>query len=124
MRRDNLGLADDSLFIEIIDNAFTAADTFLLIGAHGFSKERAFKFDSTPFQAIDQPPDHDAELLAITASLLASPNSQELFKPGEVRKQFCWNITAAPEDRSSPFITRIEKPGFIDATQRKQEKQL
>jgi len=107
MRRDPLELAEDSLFIEIIKNECTAVDTFLLTAANGFLKERAFGFDPTPFQAIDQLPGRDADALAISDAFLAPLIFQDLFNPAEIRKKLVRIVTAKREDPSAAFILRL-----------------
>jgi len=106
MRRDPLELADDSLFIEIIKNECTAADTFLLKAANSLLKERTFGFNPTPFQAIDQTPDRDADASTIPDAFLAPLIFQDLFNPGEIGKQLVRMVTAKRQDPSAAFILR------------------
>ncbi len=114
MRRDTLELADDSLFIQNANLAFTAAKAHLLTRAYRFPKEGAFGFDSTPFQAANLLRDADAANMA--GALFAPLIWQDFANPGEVLKHFCRIITAALKDLNSPFILRIDSLNFIYAT--------
>jgi hypothetical protein len=116
MRRDTLGLADNSLFIENINHACMAAHARLQTKAPGFFKESVFGFDSTHYQAANLHLDHHADVVTIAGALLVPLIWQDVADPGEVLKHFCRIITAALKDLSTPFILRIDSLNFIYAT--------
>ncbi len=70
MRRDALILEPDSLFIDKIKRAFTAAEADLLIKVRDFAIRKTHGVDSTPFQAAELLLEHEADALAIAGALL------------------------------------------------------
>ncbi len=104
MGRDTPELAHDSLFIEKIRHAFTAADADLLSRAYAFLWERARGPVSEPFQAADLLLDQDADAITIAGALLAPLLWQGLADPGEIRKHFGRTVADTLEYLDSPFI--------------------
>ena len=105
MGRDIPELAHDSLSIERIKQAFTAADADLVTRAYDFSRERACGVDPTPFQAAGLLFEQDADAITVAGALLAPLIWQDLADPSDIRERFGPAVAAVLEDLSSPSIS-------------------
>lgn len=108
MVRDGLELADDSLFIDKIKHIFKAADAKLLTRAHAFSKERAWGFDATPFQAAELLIDQSADAITIACALLAPLLWQDRVDLDEIQKYFEPSVAVELKDLNPPTILRSD----------------
>jgi len=115
MRRDTLGLADDSLFVEYFNQAFAAAEAFLMTMNHRFSKRKAGGFDSTPFQAANPLRGRDADEITIVGAPKFPLFCKTFPIPVWVEKHFGRTITAMIQDPKDPFILGIDNLNFTYA---------
>lgn len=88
MRRDTSELAHGSLFIEKINQTFSAADDDLL-------------------------PDRDADAVCIAGALPNSPIRHGFAGPGKVPAHGGREVAATPENPRSPIILRIDNLYFM-----------
>ncbi len=107
MGRDSLKLADDSLFIDKIQNTFKAADADLLARAHAFSREKLCGGNSTGYKAVDLLFDQNADATTIAGALLAPILWKNLTDIGHVREHFGTDVATALEDLQDSFFPAI-----------------
>ena len=110
MGRDNLELAENSLFIKKTGHAFTAADADLMTAECAYSKASASGVYSAPFQAAALLLGQDADAVTIAGILVAPLMWQGLTDPDEVGKYFSRTAGATLEDLKFPFWSRIHNP--------------
>jgi len=103
MGRDTLELADDSLFIEKINQTFTAADADLVGRAHAFFVEKKCAGDSAGYHAADLLFEQEADAVSIAAALLVPLLWQHLASPDEIRDHFGSAVAATLDKLHSPF---------------------
>jgi len=108
MRRDNLELASESLFIEKIENAFCPTEADLLLKVHAFSKERAFGLGSEFFKAAELLLDQEADAITIAGALLAPLSWYGRAGVDEVRKHFGRKLAEVISDLTPPVAVRID----------------
>jgi (p)ppGpp synthase/HD superfamily hydrolase len=103
MRRDTLGLADDSLFVKKIKHTFKAADVDLLSRVHAYTREKLCHGSSTGYKAADLLFDQDADATTIADALLAPLLWKKLTDIGHVREHFGPDVAIALEDLRDSF---------------------
>nr|WP_320015520.1 HD domain-containing protein [uncultured Desulfobacter sp.] len=108
MGRDILELADDSLFINKIQNTFKAADAALLTRAHAFTREKLCSGNSAGYKAANLLFDQDADAITIASALLSPLLWQNLTDIGHVRKHFGPDVATALEDLRDSFFSPID----------------
>lgn len=96
-------MADDSLFIEKINQTFKAADAGLVVRAHSFLTERKGADNSAGYQAADLLFKQEADPVSIAVSLLAPLLWQNLVSQDEIRHHFGPAVAGTLERLHSPF---------------------
>ena len=113
MRRDTLGLADDSLFIEKIKHEFKAADVDLIKQAYSFSLEKACVDVSIGYKAANLLFEQGADAVAIAGALIAPLLWQNLTDLDYIHGHFGQDIAATLSDLYYPFISRTENLTYL-----------
>lgn len=98
-------MADDSLFIEKINQTFTAAEADLVGRAHAFLLKNKCADDSADYQAANLLCDQEADAVAIAASLMAPLLWQNLASPDEIREHLGPDVAATLDKLHSPFTS-------------------
>lgn len=106
MGRDTLELADDSLFIEKINQTFTAAEADLVVRARAFFIEKKCADDSAGYQAAGILFDQEADAVALAASFIAPLLWQNLASPDEIREHLGPAVADTLENLHSPFTSQ------------------
>jgi len=97
-------LADDSLFIEKINQRFEAADAELLGRVHAFCKVKKSADDSIGYEAAGLLFKQRADAIALAASLLAPLVWRNTASIGDIRERFGHDTAAALEGLHSAFF--------------------
>jgi len=105
MGRDIPELADDSLFVEKINQTFTAAEAGLVGRAHAFFIEKKCVDDSAGYHAANLLFEQEADAVAIAASLLAPLLWQKLASLDEIREHSGPTVAATLENLHPPFTS-------------------
>ena len=96
-------MADDSLFVEKLNQTFTAADADLVGRAHAFFIEKKCAVDSAGYHAANLLFEQEADAVAIAASLLVPLLWQNLASLDELREHFGPAMAATLDKLHSPF---------------------
>jgi hypothetical protein len=102
MERRDLGLADDSLFIDQFNRTFRAADTDLPTRVHAFLLEKALEVNSNACKAASLLTDQGAGALTIAGALLIPVLRQGLTDFVAIRERFDTDVSTVPEDLYCP----------------------
>jgi GTP pyrophosphokinase len=103
MGRDTLELADDSLFIEKINQTFSEAEADLVGRAHAFFIKNKCADNSAGYRTADLLFEQEADAVSIAASLLAPLLWQNLASTDEIRDHFGPAVAATLENLHPPF---------------------
>ncbi|HOO39977.1 MAG TPA: HD domain-containing protein [Syntrophales bacterium] len=108
MGRNTPVLACGSLFIEKIENIYTAKDATLLKKAYGFSRQRESDRDSSPFKAAEMLIDQGADAETVACALVAPHFWQGRVKPEEIREHVSQDVADTLAYLKQPFSLRID----------------